>query len=30
MARAVHDLPTTTNRAHPAKKATTVRLIFAR
>ena len=29
-ARAVHELPTMTNRAHPAKKAKIVRVIFTR
>ena len=27
-ARAAHELPATANRAHPAKKAKTVRVIF--
>jgi hypothetical protein len=29
-ARAAHELPTITNRAHPAKKAAIVRVIFTR
>ena len=29
-ARAAHELPTMTNRAHPAKKAKIVRVIFTR
>jgi hypothetical protein len=30
MARVIHELPTTTNSAHPAKNAKIVRVIFTR